>query len=182
MKAKKYWIMVAVILVYAGTICATNKKYNQVTYLIDKKDTLKGIEGVHIYINFNTPEVEKYGLTKQHFQNDVELRIRQNGIRVFSVEELDSTIGMPVLCVTVSILVVEDLKLASVHTSLGFSELVFLARDSAKYCCVATTWYTSGIGTVGLANIKDVRERVKDQVDEFLNDYLAANPKGRATQ
>jgi hypothetical protein len=35
----------------------------------------------------------------------------------------------------------------------------------------------SWIGTTPAANLRDVREAVKDRVDEFINDWLTANPK-----
>jgi len=39
-------------------------------------------------------------------------------------------------------------------------------------------WSAPGkIGTVGIRKLFQLRERVRDIVDQFLNAYLAANPK-----
>ena len=41
--------------------------------------------------------------------------------------------------------------------------------------CPATTWLKANTGTVG--EIKSIRDRIKDFVDEFINNYLTVNPK-----
>jgi hypothetical protein len=41
-----------------------------------------------------------------------------------------------------------------------------------------STWHASSFGTAGEAGAsRYIREQVGDLVDEFLNDYLKANPK-----
>jgi len=57
---------------------------------------------------------------------------------------------------------------------------VLLERDTTKFC-FAATWDKSYAGIVGAKYIRDIREAVKDLVDEFANDYLAVNPKREVT-
>lgn len=38
----------------------------------------------------------------------------------------------------------------------------------------AITWSTAGLG---VGDIKDIRESIKEQVDQFINAYLSVNPK-----
>jgi len=47
-----------------------------------------------------------------------------------------------------------------------------LLRDSS--IAAAVTWRVSGIG---MGRITDIREAVKDRVDEFINAWLSVNPK-----
>jgi len=71
----------------------------------------------------------------------------------------------------------EEIGLAAYSISLSLDERVLLIRDPNKIC-FAKTWITGNVGTVGLSNLKDfVRESLRDYVDIFINDYLAANPK-----
>jgi hypothetical protein len=55
---------------------------------------------------------------------------------------------------------------------------VSLTRAPNAHVDGATTWEsTSYIGTVGAEKLSSIRGNVKDQVDQFINAYLAANPK-----
>jgi len=203
MKAKKYWILAMVVLVGVGVLLAGSKNHSEAgeprrslkelvrkkkelvrrtlfansTPTADERDTLKGLEGIGVVVKQINPEVEKYGLRKQQIQTDVELRLRQNGIRVFSPEEVLSTPGSPYLSVNVSVFIRADgRKLAAFKINIVLRQKVYLSRD-LKIRCDATTWGTSLVGSGDLSNLETIREYVKDAVDEFINDYLAANPK-----
>jgi hypothetical protein len=41
----------------------------------------------------------------------------------------------------------------------------------------AKTWDTDSVGTVGEPNLRDIRSSVADDVDVFINAYLAENPE-----
>jgi hypothetical protein len=44
----------------------------------------------------------------------------------------------------------------------------------------AITWSRGKIGTVGEANLSQIRTSLKDLIDGFINDYLSVNPtKGK---
>jgi hypothetical protein len=171
MKIKKICIAVVALAVCISVLWATNK--------YDPRDALKGLQGVRVLVEKLTPEVEKYGLTSQQLQTDVELRLRQNGIRVLSEgQEQFSAPGMPYLYVNVSIMMRKDIPLAVFVILVELKQNVFLARDTTKLC-IASTWDSkSMVGSVGLDKIETtIRKDVKDNVDEFINDYLAVNPK-----
>jgi hypothetical protein len=184
MKNKKYWVLAAILLICASVIWAVDKTEAQtspqVTFIVDQRDTLKELQGIGVAVeNFNVPEVEKHGLTRQKLQTDVELRLRQHGIRVLSEKELFTTPGMPYLYVDVAFYIHSEIPLNSEYIiSVKLKQRVFLARDLTK-SCTASTWDKGGtLGIVGLDKVETtIRENVKDLVDEFINDYLAANPK-----
>ncbi|MGA1979076.1 MAG: hypothetical protein ABSG99_00710 [Sedimentisphaerales bacterium] len=180
MKAKKYWILTAILGIFVSVIWAVDKTESQitpqVTFMPKERDTLKGLQGVYVLVGNLKPEVEKYGLTTQQLKTDVELRLRQNDIRVLSEQEWLSTLGNPVLYVNVNIVVNEDIGFAAFSISLELKQKVFLARDIAKFC-LASTWNSGDTGGVGSNNVKNIRDTVKDRVDGFINEYLAANPK-----
>jgi hypothetical protein len=60
---------------------------------------------------------------------------------------------------------------------LELRQAVRLTRNPA-ITSSATTWRAPGwVGIVRDRNLSKVREGIRDVVDEFLNAYLAANPK-----
>lgn len=108
-------------------------------------------------------------------QTDVELKLRQAGIRVVSRIERLSIPGAPYLYVNVNMLQVPAGVVAySVHVELV--QLVRLERD-ASTSILGTTWGTGRVGTVGMSQLSTLRGPVRDCVDKFLNAYLEANPR-----
>jgi hypothetical protein len=113
------------------------------------------------------PDVERDGLNASTLQTDVELKLRQAGIRV---EETTAY-----LYVRVTTLKREAMYAYSMTANL--SQHVVLVRDPA-ISANAVTWNAlGGIGMVGSARLSVIRDYVRDVVDEFVNAYLAANPK-----
>jgi hypothetical protein len=61
----------------------------------------------------------------------------------------------------------------SIQTEL--EQAVTLERNTMF--TIAPTWSVSEVGSVGSVKVRSIRESVKDQVDQFINAYLAVNPK-----
>ena len=201
MKAKKYWILVIVsfsiliVLFPAQQITgetdqsAKDKKNDSnLTYPQqlegfykrvppDGKEVLQGLEGVFVLVRDIRQEAEKYGLTKKALQTDTELQLRRYGIKVLTLEECVSTPGQPFLCINVILSLEEGVPLAGAAINVELRETVLLLREPKRICYSVSTWSKTGVWGVGLSRIKDLRESVKDLVNEFINDYLAANPK-----
>lgn len=201
MKAKKYWILVIVsfsiliVLWPAQQITgetdrsAKDKKNDSnLTYPqqlegfykrvpSDGKEVLQGLEGVFVVVENIRPEVEKYGLTRKALQTDTELLLRQYGIKVLTREERLSTPGGPSLYINVDVNIREEGPVGAAAITVELFEEVLLLREPKRICYAATTWKRGGAVLVGWHRIKDIRESVKDLVNEFINDYLAANPK-----
>lgn len=215
MKAKKYWILAIAslsILVALGTAyqCAVKadesrestdeflEKFYGIQIALEPADTLKGLQGISVLVSTTTTtkEAEKYGLTKQSIQTDTELRLRQNGIRVLTREELGERLhafyigglkpsyedglkrmDAALLHVVVNPVINEEVGIAAVAINLRVMQTAFLPRERNILYRGAVTWESGSVRLVGLGMLKEVRERVKDVVDEFCNDYLAANPK-----
>jgi hypothetical protein len=135
------------------------------------RPTLRGLEGVQVVIEDLDPDVERAGLTRHQLQTDVELRLRKAGIRVFTRP------GSPFLSVHVLTRKLTPLEVYAYSIDIEFHQLIYLVRDP-HVINVAPTWSVkSGIGTVGATVLRQLRERVADHVDEFINAYLAVNPE-----
>jgi hypothetical protein len=92
-----------------------------------------------------------------------------------------SSVYPPYLHIKVSTSVSEEAGVAalSIHVKLG--EVASLCRNGAG--CGAAIWEEGAVGVSSLSHLKEkVREALRDRVDEFINAYLAANPKDRSPQ
>ena len=143
----------------------------------DKKGLLQGLEGVCVLVEPIKPEVDKYGLTTKALQNDTKFQLRQHGIKVLTREESYSTPEGPYLYITVNVFIREDLPTAAAAITVQLRENVLLLREPPRICISARTWQSSGVVSVGKLRLNDLRGPVKYHVNEFINDYLAANPK-----
>jgi len=201
MKAKKYWILVIVSIsilvvlwpaqqITGETDLSAKDKENDSNLtalqksalssegvLFYEKEILQGLEGVWVFVKGIKPEAEKYGLTRQALLTDTELQLRQYGIKVLTLEEHLSTPGMPYLYIGVNVVIDEEDLTAAAAIIVALDEKVLLLREPKRICYGASTWHRGSVVLVGLREIKNLREDVKDLVNEFINDYLAVNPK-----
>ncbi len=139
---------------------------------------LRGLDTVRVTLLPLDRDVENDGLSADLVRQDVELRLRKVGIRVLSEEEFKEKPLTPTISVKLLIAAHKGpaAGLCTFSLSLDLCELVTLARDS-KITALASTWHTSSLGAVGKGKVRELRSEVTDAVDDFLNDFLAANPK-----
>ena len=185
MKAKKYWILfvaiVAIFLTGLWVIAAVGDYrdfINSKTHAVIGQQVLKGLVGV-------TPEVSIFSstdvlcnLTKHELQTQVELRLRQSGIKVFSEKTEKDSNSLCGLSVNVGLLTYST-PFYFVESHVKLIEPVFLFRDPQKLT-TATTWEPQDVYSNLLREIPtstEILEVVNRSVDEFINDYLAVNPK-----
>jgi hypothetical protein len=138
-----------------------------------ERETLRGVSAIRVVVGTLDPQAERDGLRQSTLQTDIELKLRQAGIPV-----VDTAGTEPFLNVVVHAVALErpsGLYAYTIHVQ--FFQVVVLRRDR-NIPALGATW--SGqltTGTVGADNLSAVRSSVRDRVDEFVNAYLAANPK-----
>lgn len=152
------------------------------------KDMLKEIKGVCVLVT-TIPKAEEYGLLKtQVIQKDIELQLSQNDIRVLTREEFGKQLGAfyrgdhkrmdtAILCVNVNPLIAEGESFAAVSVYLNVLQTDFLPRERNILYRGVVAWQSGRVWLCGLMRIKEIRESVKDVVDELINDYFAVNEK-----
>jgi hypothetical protein len=134
---------------------------------------LSGLAEFDVVVENLSPDLAGM-LTRDTLVTDVELRLRQAGIRLNSD-------AREYLYVHVS--AVPGTKLASglfaFDITMRFMQPVYLARN--RQWTMASTWHSKGqMRIVGRDNFSEyVRGTVRDEVDQFIKVYLAANPKTR---
>jgi len=150
--------------------------------VIEERETLRGLKGVFVLIEYLKEDVAKAGLTDTILQTGVELKLRKAGIRVLTEDEWFLTQGRPYLYVRVRTILIKGIQIWGTHQHSGFiygvtvqfNQDVILSRNRS-ISSSAGTWGNSWIGTV--IHLRNVRVVISDLVDKFMNDYLAVNPK-----
>jgi hypothetical protein len=138
----------------------------------DDRDSLKGIKAVYVIVESLDPQIEKLGLTSSQIQTDIEIKLRKSGITI----ERRPTLGH--LHLSVNILLPKDgTGTVAYSIRVEFEQQVQLSRDPKIVHPGAVTWSSGEIGQVGSNKIRQVREAVNDQVDQFVNAFLSVNPR-----
>ena len=125
---------------------------------------------VQIRIDDTIPE-----LKEADFRTDVELKLRMAGIRVVPMNGTSSRDGT----LTIDIMAVEDNAkiMYSYGIRVDFAQRMILPSQPGT-SIFSVTWSQWMVGTGGKKKAPPVvKDSVRGFVDEFVNDYLAANPK-----
>jgi hypothetical protein len=149
--------------------------------------TLAGLPGVRVVAQA-TEGAEEAGYSTNQLQADVELRLQQTSIPVLDRAQALETAGFPHLYVSVDASrTLENSpdehfrqSLIAFEITLEFVQSVTIVRqpDWRRPILLpsAVTWATSRLVTVGSNLFLDeISQRVRDKVDEFSNDFQAAN-------
>jgi hypothetical protein len=141
---------------------------------LQNRTVLRNLTELAVSVEGIDPEIEKEGLKRATLKADTELQLRGAGIKVLSKEELYQIKGATGLYLNVHVLK---------HDSAGYIHNVSLSlKEEARLIRVAylaplaTTW-ESEVSLGVTPNMSDIKATVKDLVDEFIDMYLAANPK-----
>jgi len=139
------------------------------------RNALRGLSGVYVMPeNPLDDDAIRGGLSKDAIRNEVELKLRQAGIRVLSTEEWEQAPGKPYLQVWPKVLKGVVLGGYIYHISVEFKQHVSLMR-TPDIKVFGATWSTEHMGYT--PDLKDIRDRMKDRVEKFIDAYLSVNPK-----
>jgi hypothetical protein len=172
---KVKWILLITVTVLLLASLDANAEF-----VVEDKETLRGIKAIFVAIEPIRPEAEKFGLTQDKIRSDVELKLKRAGIKVLSKEEWLKTTGSPRLYININQVYNNQVGAFICDMNVNFNQKVNLTRNP-EVSCMATTWWTSATGAVGGKEMEEkVRDTIKDQVDLFLSDYLAVNHKQKS--
>ena len=166
-------VVLAGLHIAAGEEPATaNENAPALSVVTNQRDVLKGLKGVYVIVADMKPEAEKTGLTKEIIQRDAETQLRRAGIKILSKDEWSKEPAGQFLSIGVDAFVGPQ-GLITGQTSVSISEKVILLRSPE--IVFAETWAAKSIFQNSQPIM--VRYNIKDKVDNFIDDYLAVNPK-----
>jgi len=161
----QYWAILALSLLLMGTLC----KASDTTY---DRESLRGLPGVSVVVEGLGDIGKQAGLTVEQLQTDVELKLRQAGIKVLSKSEVRSTPGAPHLYVNVYML-----QSGACHIDVRVNQFARLERRNSTRV-IASTWSIEALGfTPAIQAAATIRRNVGARVDRFISAYLAVNPR-----
>lgn len=140
------------------------------------RKTLTGLHGVRVVVLMSDiDETRNTGLSPQ-LLTDVEVKVRQAGITVLSQQEAPSG---PLLVVYVHVKNVSPptypVGFYALCLTVELHQWVKLTRNPSLTVWVSTWSATEHLGTA--SDLSSGRDEIRDMTDEFINAYLAANPK-----
>lgn len=140
---------------------------------LENRASLRGLRGIGVQVAVSDA-ASKAGYTEARLRTEVELRLRESGIRVLNRDEVLMAPGYPDLRVTVDAL--EDGGTLIYVVTAEVLQAAALTRDRSVVLTEAGTWSTSSFGVVGRSNFAEgMRSSVRVRVERFVNAYLAAN-------
>jgi hypothetical protein len=125
--------------------------------------TLRGLTSVDVSVLIDETGCKNAdpgpGLTEEAVRTDIEVKVREAGIRI------EHNAATPYLLATI------DLCRIASSVDLSLSEQVILSRVGGMVR--ATTWGTGFIGQK--LGASDIREEIRDATSKFVNQWLADN-------
>ncbi|MGA2957715.1 MAG: hypothetical protein ABSF48_18565 [Thermodesulfobacteriota bacterium] len=127
-------------------------------------------------------ELENYNLTAIQIQTDVEAKLREAEIKVLSREENEKIqpLRKPYLYVKInSHKLPWQREVIAYSVEIALKQLVKLSDQSisVRKPFYAPTWYKSMVGAATPKNFADIRDGVRQLMEEFIKAYLTANPR-----
>ena len=139
------------------------------------RPTLRGLQGIFVYVEPLDPQIEQSGLIRSQIQTDTESQLKSAGINVLKREDFLKEFGRPYLYIIVNISVLKtQITRYLFYIRIELNQEVLLVR--APHTKVSTaTWSTGGWGID--FSLDNIRQTVRTQVDKFVSAYLTENPK-----
>ena len=163
----------AMSLTFVASVFLTTPVQGQVE-VVDETGTLRGLEGVEVLVESMDIEADWHGFSTVSIRDDVERQLKAADIPV-----LTSNTGRPQpwLYVNVQMRAGGDRRksILAVSMSLQLKQAVTLARNP-NLLGLATTWSTSdGVNILQEENLEQIRNRLQQLVDRFVDAYITAN-------
>ena len=147
------------------------------TFTADKRDTLRGLREVSVLVEYLPDDAEREGLNREHIKRDIEVRLRQAGLRILTISEIAESPGAPYLYVAVYPITDPSVNFNAYAIGLTLKQLVQLSRNPTTEF-FATTWEgPAPPSSLSTPRVLDIHTRISDAVGRFIIDYQAVNPK-----
>ena len=146
-------------------------------FTADKRDTLRGLKEVSVLVEYLPDDVEREGLTREHLTRDIEVRLRQAGLRVLTISEIAKSPGAPYLYIAVYPITGPSINFNAYAIGITLKQLVQLSRNPTTEL-FATTWEGPiSPSSLSAPKVPDIRSRISDVVERFIIDYQAVNAR-----
>src|SRR5258706_6307525 len=138
-------------------------------------DSIKGVDTALVLVEVNKP-LKDAGLDEDAIREQVEAMLRKAGIRPLTQRQYDAQIlSNRAQVVSVTFFALPSKNGAIIYNnSFQLLEMVKLDRTGKR--SLAILWQVSGVGSIALDRVQNLRDDVAEQSEVFLNDQVKANP------
>jgi len=139
-----------------------------------KVTPFKGLESIGVFISSLDDDAKKAGFTEEELKNSIELKLRQNGIKVSDTNDFDDS-EPSFLYLRLNVMYIEKDAHYVYGIDLCFVQPVRLLRNDNVL--IAKTWDQNYLGIELPSRIRNtVNSCLDDLLIEFLNTYHESNP------
>jgi hypothetical protein len=184
MKTGKYYSCITIII---GILCVPTlgeiELPQQDTLLGQPYPALADVRQLYIVVLPSDAEPNKEGLDWKNFEETVESKISQAGIKIARAiqrEHILRSLAIPELRININMLKIEQPQQYIFHIQTSLAKKVYLTKDASRYI-KADLWRTEPImQAVSVESMPAaVISAVSEQVEAFIHAYLAANPPSK---
>jgi hypothetical protein len=136
---------------------------------------LRNVGPIAVVIQDMDPDAVREDFTVDLIRTDIEVELRKAGIRVVDRAQLDDSSGKPYLFLVINTLK-GTLNTYTYSMELRFHQNASLTRNPDVTLSVST-WNRSVIGSERGNRLPLLRDKIKEMLMPFINEYLAANPR-----
>jgi hypothetical protein len=147
-----------------------------------EQDVLRGLSTVDLLVEHMNGDAVQAGFEPAEYTRDAAERLHEAGIHVRKTDAPDdSATSIPCLYLRVSAMVQPDEHVAVYSVGLEMFEQVRITRLPDVFALGSIWRAHERIGKLDTDHLAVVREKVKDEVDEFIDAWLAANDRQAAS-
>lgn len=176
MKTKRFWIYAITAALVCLSVCVTAITIATERRILQQelRERLRGSDGVYIFVDVIAKDKSSEEELKEQFGEDVDLELRDSDIKIFTKEEIETVSGRPRL--SLYLVAYEDPAYKDAYLycfRIAHIEDATLVRNYryAEGICWDSGHY------VGRGKKSAIKQAVKTQLNKYISDYLAANPR-----
>lgn len=138
------------------------------------RKALRGLEGMTVWVHELEEEASADGLSRQHLQDTVVIRLLDSGIKALGIGNVPEPPGNPWLNIFVN--TERSEKLYFYNVTVRLDEVVRPERNKT-FRTIGTTWEASSRGVARKEQLSAAVDKAVDELIEyFIYDYLLENP------
>ncbi len=141
--------------------------------------TMAGLQGITVMVEELQPNIlryaQRFNLTKEQMQKNIEQRLVKQGIQVMSGDTWLKIPGKPVLYVNINTHEYEKYWYAF-NITVNLQQIVALEANP-KLKTLACTWDISITGVANIGTLNVISSNVEILIDRFIKAYWSVNTK-----
>jgi len=138
------------------------------------RQTLRGLPGIEVQMEAFEPDLEADGLKRATVQADVEQQLRSGGIVVYPSQNANPSDAKAYLYVLISSIKIPGQAQYAISLQVHLRQMLKSLVTSTSVVN-AMTWDRTDVMVVRTADLVQVRDVIRESIDEFVSDWKAVH-------